>query len=138
MVTITRGYVSIKETILIYTATQVVTFGASGSAADFVDFNPHHHAGGDGDGLGVPAPLLDFNPHHHAGGDMQLGDVQPEQKQISIHTTTQVVTICRSLCHGHLRYFNPHHHAGGDDNTTKSLETFNNFNPHHHLRGGVD
>lgn len=47
MVTITRGYVSIKETILIYTATQVVTFGASGTAADFVDFNPHHHAGGD-------------------------------------------------------------------------------------------
>ena len=33
----------------------------------------------------------DFNPHHHAGGDEEP-EVETQEPEISIHTTTQVVT----------------------------------------------
>ena len=35
---------------------------------------------------------LDFNPHHHAGGDWAEAVMLNRMTQISIHTTTQVVT----------------------------------------------
>ena len=44
---------------------------------------------------------MDFNPHHHAGGDIPGWDGKSITKIISIHTTTQVVTsmkITESLC----------------------------------------
>ena len=56
-----------------------------------LDFNPHHHAGGDANSLGDPVPLNNFNPHHHAGGD-DMSDPELNDREISIHTTTQVVT----------------------------------------------
>ena len=92
MVTITRGYVSIKETILIYTATQVVTFGASGTAADFVDFNPHHHAGGD-DCLRRKVLITEISIHTTTQVVTDKGMPQDQIAIISIHTTTQVVTV---------------------------------------------
>ena len=58
-------------------------------------FNPHHHAGGDLTILLNHMPLLYFNPHHHAGGDSK--EVYYSRVYtISIHTTTQVVTIRNS------------------------------------------
>ena len=40
--------------------------------------------------------IIYFNPHHHAGGDTfcQVGYIDPD---ISIHTTTQVVTQYRII-----------------------------------------
>ena len=38
---------------------------------------------------------------------------------ISIHTTTQVVTDTLFLFHVYDDYFNPHHHAGGDSKSTQ-------------------
>ena len=55
------------------------------------NFNPHHHAGGDGWSAYPPAILPYFNPHHHAGGDGHDLDTGGA-RHISIHTTTQVVT----------------------------------------------
>ncbi len=39
----------------------------------------------------------------------------PDALDISIHTTTQVVTCIWSHLLSYLENFNPHHHAGGDD-----------------------
>ena len=55
--------------------------------------------------------------------------------RISIHTTTQVVTGggdhkgCQAV------YFNPHHHAGGDTMTIENAPEATDFNPHHHAGG---
>ena len=56
------------------------------------DFNPHHHAGGDTLTFTVTFMWVNFNPHHHAGGDGEILTGEQGRKQISIHTTTQVVT----------------------------------------------
>ena len=37
-------------------------------------------------------PVRNFNPHHHAGGDAGLNS-KDRSPRISIHTTTQVVTV---------------------------------------------
>ena len=55
------------------------------------DFNPHHHAGGDVSSSGWCYTLQHFNPHHHAGGD-PINQGPYGHGDISIHTTTQVVT----------------------------------------------
>ena len=34
-----------------------------------MNFNPHHHAGGDNTGEEKAHQGQNFNPHHHAGGD---------------------------------------------------------------------
>ena len=55
--------------------------------------------------------------------------------KISIHTTTQVVTnMDRERASG-CQNFNPHHHAGGDEAPPNRLERMQNFNPHHHAGG---
>ena len=47
---------------------------------------------------------------------------------ISIHTTTQVVTIQMQLMIKAADDFNPHHHAGGDSNSTQLfIPIFDNF-----------
>ena len=56
-----------------------------------MDFNPHHHAGGDAKGTKTQGQEFDFNPHHHAGGDAIRCPLTYYQGD-----------------------FNPHHHAGGD------------------------
>ena len=56
---------------------------------------------------------LNFNPHHHAGGDAPW-DWGQITREISIHTTTQVVTFCCLIRLTVFANFNPHHHAGGD------------------------
>ena len=54
---------------------------------------------------------------------------------ISIHTTTQVVTGMLYAFHGFLCYFNPHHHAGGDPMGGMMPGMSGDFNPHHHAGG---
>ena len=100
-----------------------------------MDFNPHHHAGGDRILSINTVATNHFNPHHHAGGD-QISQKINLRLLISIHTTTQVVTLTQSpqlirlmisihtttqvvtyntyRFHCSYPYFNPHHHAGGD------------------------
>ena len=62
--------------------------------SSFIYFNPHHHAGGDILFLFLFCFFTDFNPHHHAGGDGIIMNY-PALQNISIHTTTQVVTANR-------------------------------------------
>ena len=71
VVTLVRAVLTEVDGISIHTTTQVVTYISFPPPIASFDFNPHHHAGGDGH-LSVPCVIL----------------------QISIHTTTQVVTIC--------------------------------------------
>ncbi len=82
--------------ISIHTTTQVVTIITMCLTLPQVNFNPHHHAGGDIDNAVTTYTNNDFNPHHHAGGDGRRGNVRHNQY-----------------------YFNPHHHAGGDGRTAK-------------------
>ena len=77
--------------ISIHTTTQVVTASLKACSIYIDNFNPHHHAGGDGRPCTDSVPPTDFNPHHHAGGDYSR----------------------LSLTHAESD-FNPHHHAGGD------------------------
>ena len=56
---------------------------------------------------------------------------------ISIHTTTQVVTPKMLMVIPKQDYFNPHHHAGGDDTVLPGYRHPVNFNPHHHAGGDV-
>ena len=67
--------------------------GSSLITSSFLDFNPHHHAGGDACLLSQPGLQDYFNPHHHAGGDA-FSFAESYIIIISIHTTTQVVTVC--------------------------------------------
>ena len=82
-----------KPCISIHTTTQVVTVALFANAVDTLNFNPHHHAGGDDAKLAAIIIRSDFNPHHHAGGDLNNNLRRREQYD-----------------------FNPHHHAGGDGN----------------------
>ena len=101
-------------TISIHTTTQVVTEGERSILQEFLYFNPHHHAGGDVYPCRYRPVVGHFNPHHHAGGDPRKRLEVEIVADISIHTTTQVVTGMLYAFHGFLCYFNPHHHAGGD------------------------
>ena len=56
---------------------------------------------------------------------------------ISIHTTTQVVTPSRQRLKPCLTDFNPHHHAGGDFYSESHWNYIIYFNPHHHAGGDV-
>ena len=67
--------------ISIHTTTQVVTQGVVHSALDNINFNPHHHAGGD---------LVSMDGW--------------ERLKISIHTTTQVVTDRRKVDDSEYRF----------------------------------
>ena len=77
------------------------------------DFNPHHHAGGDSQQIHTALGWHNFNPHHHAGGDSVAHELSFFHV-ISIHTTTQVVTLRVINKINVINNFNPHHHAGGD------------------------
>ena len=85
------------------------------------DFNPHHHAGGDQYLAGLGYNHQNFNPHHHAGGDKTIAPAAASKK-ISIHTTTQVVTLVRQSVPSSMYNFNPHHHAGGDFSLLQKLD----------------
>ena len=92
VVTKKEGENNMTKKISIHTTTQVVTNKSRSRLLENTDFNPHHHAGGDyWYGKTVKGPH-NFNPHHHAGGD--TGTVKLSKDHIiSIHTTTQVVTL---------------------------------------------
>ena len=55
--------------------------------------------------------------------------------KISIHTTTQVVTLLPGLYRVGFNDFNPHHHAGGDNLFKSFFIRHGYFNPHHHAGG---
>ena len=78
--------------ISIHTTTQVVTWDDLEEIKEKLDFNPHHHAGGDHIISRPGGYEGNFNPHHHAGGDPAVQKYL-SKLLISIHTTTQVVTF---------------------------------------------
>ena len=58
--------------------------------------------------------------------------------EISIHTTTQVVTGLTGCRRQGYSYFNPHHHAGGDSWNSWLFDSIYYFNPHHHAGGDLE
>ena len=90
---VTKEYINCSRPlpISIHTTTQVVTGHPPALVLLSIDFNPHHHAGGDVQQPTEPTQPAHFNPHHHAGGD-GCGTLHREKES----------------------NFNPHHHAGGD------------------------
>ena len=57
-----------------------------------MDFNPHHHAGGD-EGVWDSGPVNDISIHTTTQVVTDEEKKSPLELEISIHTTTQVVTI---------------------------------------------